>query len=127
MKTFAVACFIRHANELPFIVESPGVIKALEKFSIAFVDPTDVGAPMRAAIIKYSRSPIAAADPKERLASHRPAPEIAGIGKLRIVAEIEPAALENILLLQRSDLSRSKRRAVNPEHSAMALLVNQLF
>src|SRR5262245_56468370 len=127
MKTLAVACLIRHTDELPFIVESPGVIKALEKFSIAFVDPTDVGAPMSAAVIKYSRLPIAAADPKERLASHRPASEVASIGKLRIVAEIEPAALENILLLQRSDLSRSKRRAVNPEHSAISVLVNQLF
>src|SRR5262249_59622863 len=102
---------------LPFIVERPGVIKALEKFSIALVDTTDVGTPMRAAVIKHSRLPIAAADPKERLAGGRPAPEIAGVGGLWIVAEIEPAALEKILLLQRGDLSRSKRRAMNPGHS----------
>src|SRR5437870_1686893 len=124
VKTFAVSRLIRHADKIPLVVESPGVIKALEKFGVALVDATDVGAPMGAAVIKYSHSRVAAAHPKERLAGHRPAPKVAGVGKLRFVTEIEPAALENVCLLQRSDLSRSKRRAVHSEHSSEPVLVN---
>ena len=82
------------------VVESPGVIKALEKFGVALVEATDVSAPVGAAVIEYPRSPVAAAHPKEWLTRHRPATEVAGVGKLRIMAEIEPAALENIRPLQ---------------------------
>jgi len=124
VKTLAVSRLIRDADEIPLVVESPGVIKALEKFGVALVEATHVGAPVGAAVVQDSRSPVAAAHPKERLAGQRPAPKVAGIGKLRFVAEIEPAALENLCLLQRSDLSRGKRRAVHSEHSSEPVLVN---
>src|SRR5262249_35254348 len=126
VKTFAVSRLIRHADKIPLVVESPGVIEALEKFSVAFVEPTDVSPPVGAAVIKHSRSPIAAAHPEKGLTGHCPAPEIPRVGKLRIVAEIKPAAPENVCLLKRCDLSRGKRRAMNPEHSAEPVLVNQL-
>ena len=108
VKTFAITRLIRHADELALVVESPGMIKALEKFGVALVEPTDIGAPVGATVVKDSRAAVAAAHPKERLTGHRPATKVAGIGNLGFVAEINPAALENVFVLQRGDLGRGK-------------------
>ena len=125
-KTFAITRLIGHTDEVASVIESPRVIEALEKFRIALIDPTNVGAPMGAAVVKHSRSPVAAAHPKERLTGHGAAPIVASVGNLGIVAEIEPAALKNIRLLQHRDLSRVEHRAMNPEYSAGAVLPYQL-
>ena len=125
-KTRAVTRLIRHADEIALIVESPSVIEALEEFRIAFVKPTDVGAPVGAAIVKYAHFSVAAAHPKERLPGHRPAAEVPGVGNFRIVAEIKPAALENILLLQRGNFRRTKHGATNAVHPAGTVFAYEL-
>lgn len=125
-KTFAVAGLVGHTDEVASVIESPRVIEALEKFRIALIDPTNIGAPMGATVVKHSRSPVAAAHPKERLTGYDAAPIVASVGNLGIVAEIEPAALKNIRLLQRRDLRRIKRRTVNTEESAGTVFVYEL-
>jgi hypothetical protein len=102
------------------------VIEALEEFRVTLVEPADVSAPVSAAVEKYSRSPIAAAHPKERLAGHCPAAKIAAVGNFGIVTDIEPAALENTLLLQRGNLRRTKHGATNAKYPAGTVFVYEL-
>src|SRR5262249_9838483 len=103
------------------------MVKALEKLGVALIDATDVGAPVGAAVIKCSHPTIAAAHPEKGLTRHGPALEVAGVGKLRFVTKIEPAALENVRLLQCRNLSRVKYGAVHAEHSPELVLVNQFL
>ncbi len=126
-KTRAVTRLIRHTDQIAMVVERPRVIEALEKLGVALVEAADIGAPVGAAIVKHPHAPVAAAHPKERLAGHRSTAEVARVGNLGVVTDIEPAALENVGLLQRRDFRRTKYRSVHPEDAARAILVNQVL
>ena len=82
---------VRDAFELPFGVEGPRVVEALEHFGIAGILPADHRAAVRAGVVEnVDVAGFHPADHEDRPSRDRSSDEVAGLGDLGFVADIQP-------------------------------------
>ena len=113
VEVFAVAA--RHGNrvEIAIGLEGPAVIGAAEQLRIALRLGADDGAAMTAAVVDHSDLAFVVAHEDD---GHQPdarRDEIAGLGHQAVMPDIDPAAVEDPLHLEREDVRIAIERAVN--------------
>jgi hypothetical protein len=79
------------------------MIEALEGVGIGVIKMTDLGAPMRATVMKDTHRTIFPANENQWRAADLAAAKIARFGELGFVSEVKPAAVEDALALERKD------------------------
>ena len=83
---------------------------------------------MRTGVIKdVDLSGLPAPHEEEGFTSNVPAHEAARLGDFRLVAQVEPAFLENLLLLEFEDLRRCHRRAMVSKEPLLGFIDDQIF
>jgi hypothetical protein len=100
----AVSCLIRHAYEIALIIESPGMIEALQHVGMPLVVPANERASVGACVQKNPELPVAAAHKEKRPSRHISAPVITRVLYFGFVAQIQPALVEYPLLLHLKNL-----------------------
>jgi len=72
------------------------VIETLERLGVAVFLAADLGAPMRAGVEQSRNRAVGAAREQQAAAADLTGEEIAGLRQFRLVAEIEPAFVEDL-------------------------------
>src|SRR5882757_6786617 len=89
----------RHSDEMPLLVEGPGMIAARECAPIARALSTDHCPPMGAGIVQGVQIVLAVPCEQQGATANAAGNEAAGLGNLRHMSEIKPALLEDSIPL----------------------------
>ncbi len=86
-----VGVAVRHALQLSFGIERPRVVEALEHFGIPRVLPAYQRAAVRAGVVEdVDVAGFHPANHENRPTADRPSDEVAGLGDLRFVTDVQP-------------------------------------
>jgi hypothetical protein len=88
------------------------VIRTGEDFGVTTVDTTDAVSAMSAQVEKGFDLALFISSENHRILTHVSAEKVVGIGNLALVAQIEPAACENLCQLLLVDLAIREDRSV---------------
>src|SRR4029077_19066441 len=103
VEALGVALLVGNLHELAGRVERPRVVEALEEPRVAGVLPTDRRAAVSTGVEEHAHVAVGAADEDDRAAVDQAPAEVAGLLELRLVADVEPAAVEDPLALEVED------------------------
>jgi len=103
------------------------MIEALQNVGMPLVVPANERASVRARVQKNPQLAVAAADEKKWPARHIPAPVVAGVLYFGLVAQIEPAFVEYLLLLHPKYFERCHGGAMDSKHALVRAVYNQMF
>ena len=110
-----IAARQRHRLVRAVVVEAPGVIRAGERVAgVAVACAADLRAAVGAAVVEDVDRPILAPHHDHRLPADLEGPEVARLLHLRLVAGVDPAALEDPLDLQVEDVLVGVAEPVHP-------------
>src|SRR5262249_55252749 len=97
---FGVGAFLRNATQGAVGAEHPAVIEALKHAGLAGPLPADAAAAMRAEIVEHVDLALGVAIEDEIAAGHGASDERSGLCQLAVMAAVEPAALEDLFVLE---------------------------
>jgi hypothetical protein len=103
------------------------MIEALQNLGVTLVVSADQRASVRACIQKNPQFAVAAADEKKRPPRDVPAPEVAWLFDLGFVAQVQPAFIENPLLLHLKNLARRHGGAMDAKYTIFRVVDDQIF
>src|SRR6185312_6006815 len=95
------------------ILVRPAVIPAPEMLLVAALDLADQRAAVTAAIHQDANDAVFPSNQDDRLASHRPQNEIAGLGDFALMAHVEPRRVKDLLELLLENFGLRVNVAVN--------------
>src|SRR5439155_23706638 len=122
-----VAFLVRDADQADVAVVRPRVVEALKGLRVAAVAAADRRAAVDAAVREDAHAPgRPAADEEERSRADGPPGEVAGLRDLGLVAEVEPAATEDVLDLRPVQRLGGQRRPVVGEVALLLPLDDQI-
>ena len=122
VEVLGIAAGLHPGGEVAIIVEGPAMIKALEAKCIAPGFAFDHGAAMRAGVEEGVELALPVAIEDQLLAADIAGHEIVRPGQFRLMAEIEPAAIEYPVALLGEDLLIGEGPAVDPEQSLLPVI-----
>ena len=121
----AVPVSVGHADERPRRVEGPGVVEAPERLGVAPVGAADEGAPVGARVVEHRQLAVPGAGEEQRALGHHAPGVVAGVRHLRLVSQVEPAAVEDALPLQLVDGRRHHGGTMHPEPAQVGAVADQ--
>lgn len=100
---FAVVGFVelRHADQPAAVVVRPAVVGTRERLGVAAIEATQARPAVPAGIEEDAQAAVRVAQHEHGLFAHGVRDEVAGIGKLRVVRDVQPATAEDARLLVR--------------------------
>jgi hypothetical protein len=103
------------------------MIEALQNVGMPLVVPANQRASVRAGVQKNPKFAVAAADEEKRPPRHIPAPVVAPVLHFGFVAQIQPAFIEDPLLLHPKHFERRHGGAMDPKYARIWLVYDQIL
>jgi myo-inositol-1(or 4)-monophosphatase len=125
VEALRVSGLVGHLHQVTLRVERPRVVEALEDASVAGILTADRRAAVGARVEQRADLAVGAAHEDDRPAADVAPDEVAGVWNLGLVANVQPAAVEDPLPLELVDRLRRHRRAVHAEQSALPIVGDQ--
>jgi maltose alpha-D-glucosyltransferase/alpha-amylase len=109
------AALVRHVDQVAVVGEGPGVVEAAEPLLVAATLAAHLGAAVRARVQQDPDLVVLVPGEEHRPAGNLAGDEVAGLGNLRLVPDIDPALVEDPLALRLEHLTVGEDLAVHEE------------